>query len=163
MTDNSQNTTLFIECRLLSWNHDRDENALAELMKYVSERLEKLCHKRLALKDRIIVKNDYEDLAQEACLKLFNSMQEVHVESARHFLKLASLCLYRAIGDSVRLLKRTDDPHGSTLMNNLAAHSETNEGISLLDWELIHAEIARLPGEVREAFELRWYTNTPFP
>jgi RNA polymerase sigma-70 factor (ECF subfamily) len=110
-----------------------------------------------------------DDVLQNAMLRLWKALEDVRPATAREFCGLATLQMRRELVD---LARHYFGPHGHGAHHvtevppvpdaaeapGPAAGSSCNPD-RLAAWTDFHQQVARLPAELRAAFEARWYLN----
>jgi RNA polymerase sigma-70 factor (ECF subfamily) len=110
-----------------------------------------------------------EDVFQRAVMRLYQSLAEVPLVDARHFLRLAALQIRRELTDLARHYAgpqgmgahyRTQlHPGGETTAAPPAYEGAavTDDPVGLAQWNEFHQAIQQLPDEQRETVELLFY------
>jgi RNA polymerase sigma factor (sigma-70 family) len=110
-----------------------------------------------------------DDVWQGAALRLCKAIEQVELESVRHFLNLATLQMRRELIDLARRhfgpegrarrheTPRTSEPAGSSGPALQDQSDSTDEPARLATWTELHEHIATLPEQEREVFALLWY------
>jgi RNA polymerase sigma factor (sigma-70 family) len=147
-----------------------DETARAELLGCACERLRNLARKMLKGFPRVSRWEQTDDVLQNAVLRLHRTLQHITVGTPRDFFRLAALNVRRELLD---LAKHHYGPEGQGAHHGTwgpddsattAADSgpadpadPSREPSRLAAWAAFHEQIAALPGEEREVFDLLWY------
>jgi RNA polymerase sigma factor (sigma-70 family) len=142
-----------------------DQAAREALITCAAERLRRLARKMLASDQRVKRWEETDDVFQNSVLRLHRALASVRPASAREFFGLAALEIRRELID---LARRYYGPQGAGLREaadvvplDQAALDTTQDPQRLAEWTELHAAIARLPAEEREAFDLLWYNELP--
>ena len=146
-----------------------DEAARAELLNCACERLRRLTRKMIKGYPKVHRWEQTDDVLQNAVLRLQRTLQQLPVETARDFFRLAALHIRRELLD---LAKRYYGPQGAGAHH--ASHAQapggssegpapadpadlTHEPVRLATWSAFHEQVAALPEEERDVFDLLWY------
>ena len=146
-----------------------DEAARDELLGIACERLRRLTRKMIKGYPNVHRWEQTDDVLQGAVLRLRRTLQQVPVETARDFFRLAALHIRRELLD---LARHYYGPHGAGARHE--SHGETpaergrastpddppdltHEPVRLAYWSEFHEQIAALPDNEREVFDLLWY------
>jgi RNA polymerase sigma-70 factor (ECF subfamily) len=112
---------------------------------------------------------DAEDVCQEAAVRLCRAIEQERPESVHNFLKLLTLQIRRELLD---LARKFHGPQGLGRQHQsaaaLPAGSSDGPGLEPSDeaanrpdqlalWTAFHEQVAALPEQEREVFELLWY------
>jgi len=141
-----------------------DDAASDALLDHACERLLKLTRKMLNGYPNLRRWEQTDDVCQNAMLRLHRALEQVEVESVRHFFNLAAVQIRRELLD---LAKHHFGPQGGGANHHTdgqpaddeggSIHSTPHEPRNLEQWSEFHAEVENLPNEEREAFDLLWY------
>lgn len=146
-----------------------DAAACDGLLRCACERLHNLAHKMLRSYPNVHRWEQTDDVLQNASLRLYRTLQQIPVETARDFFRLAALNIRRELLD---LAKHYYGPQGhgahhlslgghSASDGGDAAHLETpdlsQEPSRIAAWSEFHQQIEKLPESEREVFDLLWY------
>jgi RNA polymerase sigma-70 factor (ECF subfamily) len=154
-----------------------DETARAELLRCSCDRLAELTRKMLRRYERIRRWEQTDDVVQNVSMRLYRTLEAVTPESARDFYRLASLNIRRELLD---LAKHYYGPRGMGTMHASTPEATTSDdgpvggpGAEPVDWTHdpsrieawaeLHRQVAALPEEQREVFDLIWYQGLPRP
>jgi len=146
-----------------------DEAARAELLGCACERLRKLARTMLKGYPNVRRWEQTDDVLQNAALRLHRTLQQLPVGTTRDFFRLAALHIRRELLD---MAKHYYGPQGAGAHH--ASHAEsradsgrvpaaadpadvTHEPVRLATWSAFHEQVAALPDEEREVFDLLWY------
>jgi RNA polymerase sigma-70 factor (ECF subfamily) len=152
-----------------------DESARRELIQCACERLERLTRKMLHGWERVHRWEETGDVMQNALLRLYRSLSEVKPARTVDFFRLAALHIRRELYD---LAKHYCGPCGIGAHHATAAWRPGSAGgaacsmgwepcgadedpANLAAWAEFHDQVARLPEEERETFDLLWYQELP--
>jgi RNA polymerase sigma factor (sigma-70 family) len=160
-----------VETCLQRWAQG-EQTARDELIAIASDWLHRLVALMLRDYPRVGRWEQTDDVLQNALVRLWRALQDVHPATAREFCGLATLQIRRELVD---LARHYFGPLG------LGAHhaTETSPGADvpaaeapaaasscnparLAAWTDFHNQIAELPSDQRAAFEARWYLNLPY-
>ena len=150
-----------------------DEAASAELLNCACERLRRLTRKMIKCYPKVHRWEQTDDVLQNAVIRLQRTLQQLPIETARDFFRLAALHIRRELLD---LAKHYYGPQGAGAHH--ASHAEspadsgaapapadpadvTHEPARLATWSAFHEQVAALPEEEREVFDLLWYQGLP--
>ena len=109
------------------------------------------------------------DVLQRAMLRLYRSLEDVTLESGRHFYNLAATQIRRELIELARhyygpqgqgTKHETDQPSDEPGGRKIPKHERPDssaEPSSLAEWTEFHRRIEELPPEEREVVELLWY------
>jgi RNA polymerase sigma factor (sigma-70 family) len=146
-----------------------DEAARKELLNIACERLQRLTRKMLRSDGRLKRWEETDDVFHNAMLRLCRALQTVTVSSPREFFRLAALQVRRELID---LARHYYGPHGLGAKHQTQGIPKNPDGTSqgprdpadssndpsrLAAWSEFHEQIAALPDEDREVFDLIWY------
>jgi RNA polymerase sigma-70 factor (ECF subfamily) len=148
---------------------DGDEAARGELLNCACDRLSRLTRKMIMGYPNVHRWEQTDDVLQNAVIRLQRTLQQLPVATARDFFRLAALHIRRELLD---LAKHYYGPQGAGAHH--ASHAEppaessrapaaadpadvTHEPVRLAAWGAFHEQVAALPEEEREVFELLWY------
>jgi RNA polymerase sigma-70 factor (ECF subfamily) len=147
-----------------------DQDALDELLRHVSGRLQRLT--RQMLKSHPAVKRwaETDDVLQGALMRLVRAVQNVHPDSMREFFALATQQIRWELID---LARHYYGPHGLGANQADPDEEQEEEGphqdkadlsfepSSLAEWGEFHRKIDELPDEEREVVGLLFYQGLP--
>jgi RNA polymerase sigma factor (sigma-70 family) len=164
MADHPNHSTRLQHC--LDRLRAGDEAARAELLAFACDRLGRLARKMLRAEPRLRRWEQTDDLRQNAMLRLFRALEGVRPATVRDFFRLAAVQVRRELID---LARHHFGPHGGARHaadappgdDPPAALDTTHEPRRLADWTELHEQIAKLPDEEREVFDLLWYHELP--
>jgi RNA polymerase sigma factor (sigma-70 family) len=146
-----------------------DDSARAELLRCSCDRLVELTRRMLRRYERIRRWEQTDDVVQNVAMRLYRTLETVTPESPRDYFRLASLNIRRELLD---LAKHYYGPQGlGTLHASTPDDSgdedrpaggndppdPTHDPDRLDAWAEFHRQVALLPEEQREAFDLIWY------
>jgi len=146
-----------------------DEAARKELLNCACERLTRLTRKMLRGFPRVKRWEETDDVAQNAVMRLYQSLAKVQPASAADFFRLAAVNIRRELLD---LAKHYYGPRGhganyGSLGPRRNSESEPHPGREppdkitgperLAAWSEFHTQVEKLPEEERELFDLIWY------
>jgi RNA polymerase sigma-70 factor (ECF subfamily) len=146
-----------------------DEAAQGPLLASACERLRSLARKMLKGYPKIHRWEQTDDVLQNATLRLHRTLRQVTVETPRDFFRLAALNIRRELLD---LAKHYYGPQGQGARHATRGPGGSAEGDGptpadpadlsrepgrLAAWGEFHQQIAALPDEEREVFDLIWY------
>lgn len=141
---------------LLARVHKGDRQALDELIRLASKRLEKLAPTMLRKFPLVHRHEQSGDVVQEALMTLIGALKQLDFASPKEFYGLAAEHLRRRLLD---LTRRYSNPTRSPM--ELTIDQEENlvsEDPDELDrWEALHEAAEKLPADCREVFSLRFY------
>jgi RNA polymerase sigma-70 factor (ECF subfamily) len=146
-----------------------DEAARRDLIDTACERLTRLARKMLRADGRVRRWEQTDDVFQSAMLRLCRALQHVTPQSAREFFRLAALQVRRELID---LARHYYGPHGIGAKHQsrgIENHADgrardthepadsSHDPSRLMAWSEFHEQVAALPEEEREVFDLVWY------
>src|SRR5262249_6755003 len=144
-----------------------DEAARGELLDGVCERLRNLARKMLKAYPNVHRWEQTDDVLQNASLRLLRTLQQLPIETSRDFFRLAALNIRRELLDLAKhhygahgqgANHATASPDADTLVPGNEAVADPAENPSrLAAWGEFHEQIAALPEEERETFDLLYY------
>lgn len=142
-----------------------DSGKMAE----VQEFLQCLSHHMLSRFPLVRRWDETSDICQHAALRLHKALQEVEIQDRRHLENLAAMQIRRTLIDLARRYARCvemgqDRWTPNCLSKNVdevfeqqADVEQFGEPEHLLRWAELHEQVALLPDEIREVFQLRFY------
>lgn len=146
-----------------------DPAARDRLIEHAQGRLRQLAHQMLRDFPRVHRFEQTDDVLQNALLRLWRALEQVSVESAAHFRRLAASQIRRELHDLVKHYfgpqgggahHHTDPagPAGGDTTGPPRERAVVDEGPSTLaEWTEFHELVAKLPEEEREVALLIWY------
>lgn len=147
-----------------------DSAARGHLFEHCCERLKALSHKMLRQHfSRVGRWEETGDVVQRAMLRLYRSLEDVTLESGRHFYNLAATQIRRELIELARhyygpqghgTKHETDRSSGDCWGRAHPKHERPDfsaEPSSLAEWTEFHQRIEELPSEERDVVELLWY------
>ncbi len=163
--------TLLIQ-RCLDQLNAGDSSVRGELLQVACHRLHRLTAKMKRSFERVGRWEQTEDVLQNASLRLYQSMKDVHIADVRHFFRLAAMQIRRELID---LSRHYHGPQG--IGANHASHpaggcasdsqgqevarfepaAESLDEFQMQQWGDFHRCVSELPDKEREVFELLWY------
>jgi RNA polymerase sigma-70 factor (ECF subfamily) len=146
-----------------------DEAARNELLNCACERLRRLTRKMIKGYPKVHRWEQTDDVLQNAVIRLQRTLRQLPVATAGDFFRLAALQIRRELLD---LAKHYYGPRGAGARH--ASHVEapaeggpapapadpadvTHEPVRVAAWSAFHEQVAALPDEERELFDLLWY------
>jgi RNA polymerase sigma-70 factor (ECF subfamily) len=141
---------------LLAQVHKGDRQALDELVRLASRRLEKLAPSMLRKFPLVHRHEQSGDVVQEALLTLIGALKQLDFASPNEFYGLAAEHLRRRLLD---LTRRYANPIRSPLELTLDQEEKLRgEDPDDMDrWQALHEAAELLPPDCREVFSLRFY------
>jgi len=146
-----------------------DESARGELINCAYERLVRLTRKMLRSYPRIHRWEETSDVMQNASMRLYRSLAEVHPDGVIEFLRLAALNIRRELLDLAKhyygpqgqganhaTQERPHETSAGNWIDRNPADSDDDPG-RLAAWTEFHRQAEELPEEEREIFDLLWY------
>ncbi len=148
--------------------HDR-----AELINLAFERLQRITKKMKSGFDRVGRWEQTDDIAQNASMRLYESLQHVTIIDARHFYRLAALQIRRELID---LCRHYHGRHGVGANHHTQMHVAADASAApqlyergqmsedpqrMQQWSEFHETVEKLPENEREIFEMLWYHELP--
>lgn len=146
-----------------------DRAARDELIRCACDRLLRITRKILRDYPDVRRWEQTDDLFQSAVLRLYQSLDKVQVQDARHFFRLAAVQIRRELIDLYRhyygpqgsAAHHASRPRSSAADSHapppLEAAEQTRDPSRLAEWSDFHALVDTLPEEEREVFDLMWY------
>lgn len=146
------NTTIMVESWLKPMqNPDSEEGRQArnELIEHSHRRMKAMCHKMFfaSLKSTGVV--DWEDVYQEAAIKLWKALADAKPSNVREYFGLATKKIQEVSIDMCRKFVR-DAPI-------IAPSGGSQSPVTVAMWSEFHNAVQQLPDKLRESFELLWY------
>jgi RNA polymerase sigma factor (sigma-70 family) len=144
---------------------DGDQTAKADLIAHTCRRLEALAHQFLRGYPTVHRWEQTGDVLQSALLRLCKALDEVQLESVRHFYHLAALQIRRELRD---LARHHSGPEGIAA-NHHTDRQNPESGVlaqqtdpdgrpsSVSEWQDLHEAVERLPDNERETIDLLFY------
>ena len=140
-----------------------DETAKEALLHHAGERLLRLTRRTFRNYPYLRRWEATDDVFQNAMVRLHRALQDVRVESVRHFFNLAGLQIRRELNDLARHYfgpegyganhhtdhKAADDAGGSL--------DKADEPEDLVQWTMFHEHVEKLPEEEREIVNMLFY------
>jgi RNA polymerase sigma-70 factor (ECF subfamily) len=149
----SQGTTTILVEGWLKWleHPDSEEGRRArnELIEHTRRRMEALCRKMFFRSFDATGVIDWEDVYQEAALKLWKALADAKPTNVREYFGLATKKIREVSLDMCRKFVR-DLP---SLTDAGASYSP----VTATMWSEFHEQVQKLDLELRETFELLWY------
>lgn len=149
----SENTTIWVQ-RWLNELANADSaggmQARNALIEHSRRRMEALCRKSFfgSLDGSPV---QWDDVYQEAALRLWKSLESLKPATVREFFAIASLQIRRVLLDMYRKYKKAppqfNGPDGQS----------TFDPVKLAVWEEFHSKVESLAEPQREIFDLLWY------
>jgi RNA polymerase sigma-70 factor (ECF subfamily) len=130
-----------------------DDQGRTKLLDHACERLRHLCHRMLRGYPSVRRWEETGDVLQNAMLRLYRSLLEVHPESLLHFYNLAAQQIRRELID----LARKHAQQSTQTEPNTEEAADLDEPATLVQWTEFHASVEALPEDEREVFSLIWY------
>lgn len=147
-----------------------DTAAHDALLDHACDRLLKLTRKMLRGYPQLRRWEQTDDVCQNAMLRLHRALEQVELESVRHFFNLAAVQIRRELLD---LAKHHFGPQGRGANHHTdgqpadddggSIHASPQEPTSLEDWSEFHGQVEALPDEEQEVFNLIWYDGLTQP
>ena len=147
-----------------------DEAARGELLSCACERLRNLARKMLKGYPNVHRWEQTDDVLQNAAIRLHRTLQQMPVQTALDFFRLAALNIHRELLD---LAKHYYGPQGQgahhatwgpgdssttgSESERAAPPDPSGDPARLAAWGEFHKQIGALPEEEREVFDLIWY------
>jgi RNA polymerase sigma-70 factor (ECF subfamily) len=152
-----------------------DSSARGELLNCACDRLRRLTRKMLKGYPNVHRWEQTDDVLQNAIVRLQRTIQQVPIETARDFFRLSALQIRRELLDLARHYygpqgagahheshDHTPDESGQGAGSPAANPPDiTHEPGRLAAWSDFHDQVAALPDEEREVFDLLWYQGLP--
>jgi RNA polymerase sigma-70 factor (ECF subfamily) len=145
-----------------------DPTAPDELLRHVSDRLQRLTRHMLRGHPAVRRWAQTDDVMQGALLRLLRAVREVHPDSMREFFALAAQQIRRELIDLARHYcgpqgaathHNTPDPDDPAGLRDWPA--DAGEAGSLDEWSAFHQKIEELPDEERDVVDLLYYQGLP--
>jgi RNA polymerase sigma factor (sigma-70 family) len=164
----SEEQTTYLQGCLDRW-HGGDKAAGEELLRGACKRLRRLARKMFRGYPGLRRWEDADDVLQNASLRLWQSLQKVRPQSARHFLNLGARQIRWELinlsrhyfGPEGPAANQESRPSGDEMSTTQRAASRpadsSGEPHRLAIWTEFHERIEALPGAERELFDLLWY------
>ena len=168
MADQSSQTLYIQAC--LDRIRGGDEAARGELLGRACERLRNLARKMLKGYPNVHRWEQTDDVLQNAALRLHRALQQLPVQTALDFFRLAALNIRRELLDLAKhyygpqghgahhaTWGSGDSPTTSSDSGLAAPPDPSGDPAQLAAWGEFHEQIGALPDEEREVFDLIWY------
>ncbi|MCE9568097.1 MAG: sigma-70 family RNA polymerase sigma factor [Planctomycetes bacterium] len=148
---------------------DGDPSARGELLNCACDRLRRLTRKMLKGYPNVHRWEQTDDVLQNAIVRLQRTLQQLPIETARDFFRLSALEIRRELLDLARHYygpqgagahheSHDNSPEDSSQRSPVADSPDvTNEPGRLAVWSAFHDQVAALPDDEREVFDLLWY------
>jgi RNA polymerase sigma factor (sigma-70 family) len=111
--------------------------------------------------------HDTVDIVSLAWQRLAQALESVRPESEQHLMALAAMQVRRTVIDLSRKFGGPRSPvkhqltnvvvHDSRMIERVKEAAQASDGLDTLEMALFHEEVDRLPAELRQVFELRFY------
>jgi RNA polymerase sigma-70 factor (ECF subfamily) len=137
-----------------------DESALDELIRHVSDRLQRLTHQLLAGHPAVKRWAQTDDVLQGALMRLVRAVRNVRPASLRDFFALATQQIRWELIDLARHLYGPEGEganHASASGSVPELADSSPDGAALAEWGELHRHIGELPEEQREVVGLLFY------
>jgi RNA polymerase sigma-70 factor (ECF subfamily) len=163
-----EQTTLRLQHYLDRW-HGGDAAAREELLRGAGKRLRRLAGKMLRGYPRLRRWEDADDILQNALLRLWQSLEQVRPQSARHFLNLGARQIRWELINLARhyfgpegpAANQESRPGGDNAQTDARLPAEPSDSSGepglLARWTEFHEQIELLPEAERELFDFLWY------
>lgn len=148
-----------------------DNEARDELFQHVCGRFQRLVHKMLQSFPAVRRWEETGDVAQNALIRLYKSLDQIETKSVEHFFALSTVMIRRELID---LARRYQGPQGlganhatwqkddeSKVGQGPDAPDQTHAPNRLAQWCELHEQIAALPKEEQQVCDLLWYQGIP--
>lgn len=164
----AENTTVHLQ-RCLDRLREGDQAARQELVNAACQRLLRLTRKMLRAEGRLQRWEETDDVFQNAMLRLCRALENVTPGSLREFFRLAALQVRRELID---LARHYYGPRGLAARHQSKRRAKdvadtprpahdpgdtSHDPSRLAAWSEFHEQIAALPEDEREVFDLIWY------
>jgi RNA polymerase sigma-70 factor (ECF subfamily) len=162
-------STVAIE-RCIRRLHDGESDVRDELFSHAFERLQWMVKKMKRGYERVGRWEQTEDVAQNASLRLYESLKLVEITDARHFFRLAAVQIRRELLDMCRHYYGplgAGANHQTRLHLGAADHSQRPEVFDraelsadprrVQEWGDFHRHVDELPESERDVVDLLWY------
>ena len=146
-----------------------DESARTELVQCTWDRLLRLTRQISLDYPPVRRWEQTDDIFQNASIRIWKALEKVPLKNARHFLRLAAEKIRFELIDLARHYQgplgqgrnhQTQSPTRASQTSALT-HIEgaivTNDPSKAAQWADIHAQVGKLPDELKEVFDLIWY------
>jgi RNA polymerase sigma-70 factor (ECF subfamily) len=146
-----------------------DDSARRELINCAVERLTHLTRRMLRNYPRVKRWEQTDDVLQNACMRLYRSLEQVTPDSVTGFFRLAAVNIRRELLD---LAKHYYGPRGAGAKHATGVARDTEAPGAALEpadseedparleaWSEFHRQVELLPDEEREVFDLLWYQD----
>ena len=169
---NDQSSTTVIIQGYLDKMLEDDDSYRRLLVEHAYERLRLLAKGRIHSFPSIQRWEQTDDVLQQACVRLWKSLDQVKPSTAREFFGLAAIQIRRTLIDLARHY------HGKRGMGAKHATNEradkegraqpekadaTSDPATLAEWTEFHRKVDELPDEQREVFDLLYYHQLTQP
>lgn len=145
-----------------------DAKACEDLIAIACERMRVIAHRMLRTFPTVSRWDETDDVVQNAALRLYRAIQQIHPQDARGFTGLAAIQVRRELLD---LAKKHAGPESYAANHETNYHRIDGEHRAKIDaasgrgeeperqerWTRLHDAAGALPEEERELFHLVWY------
>jgi RNA polymerase sigma-70 factor (ECF subfamily) len=152
-----------------------ESGARERLLACACDRLVALTQKLKREFPRVARWEETDDVLQNSLLRLNRALEQVEIQDARHFLRLAATQIRRELIDLARRYQGPlgmDRHHDTRVKQNDSSdadfspgprHSqdETHNPQNLQSWTELHEAINQLSPDLKEVFDLVWYHELP--
>ncbi len=159
MSDSGDKTRVGL---FLQRHAEGESTALAGLFRFAEGRLRELIQQIVGSNNPLWSVEQTDDVLQAVYVRLFKALADYHPESTVHFFRLASQHIRYAMWDFCRVHfgsnrpKRVSSHSGSGSLSSFAdPHLDNPE--SLLAWSGFHECVEKLPEDLRDVVDARWY------
>ena len=103
--------------------------------------------------------DETDDIANEAALRLWQSLGQVEVNSETHFLRLVALQIRRVLIDLARSYGGKYGLSSNHDTGYADAEFPDRAQPNLSRWTAFHEAVEQLPDDARQVFDLLWYSG----
>ena len=125
------------------------QRARSELIEHTQRRMQALCQKMFFSSLKSTPPIDWEDIHQEAALKLWKTLEDLQPTNVREYFGLASKKIREVLLDTCRKYHR-EPP---VFRGEVASFNPETAAL----WTEFHLQVQQLDEPLRETFELLWY------
>lgn len=145
---------------LLDRFKEGDRQALNELLRRTSRRMESLARAMLRQFPSVRNQEQTADIVQESTLSLIKALAQINFASTRDFYGLAAEHMRRRLLDLARKYANpVRAPESLPAGHEDHLYSPDTQAENLEKWEAFHEAIEKLPTDLQEVISLRFYHN----
>jgi len=169
--DSSGETSAWVDAKIAALRAGNTQ-ARDELVAFAAGRMQAATQRMLRRFPKVRRWEETNDVAQNAVIRLYKTLQKIVPHDARGFLALAAVHIRRELLD---LARKYAGPQSHSANHQTSAFDQNGRRISAVDvaasledspdetarWIMLHEAAEKLPDEERELFGLIWYLGMP--